>query len=180
MEPLFPGNTGLLKDLAFDLAQRASCLGAKLHPVTYKAIAELLRITNSYYSNLIEGYGTRPIDIERAMRKSFSKNTKTRTLQELSLAHIDVQRLVEARLEAEPQLMPANREFLLWLHRELYQRLPEEFLTVKTESGDRTVRVESGSWRADDVAVGAHVAPTHTSVPEFMKRFETFYDLAKF
>jgi len=180
MEPLIPGNTGPLKDLAFDLAQRASSLGAMLHPLTYKTITELLRITNSYYSNLIEGYGTRPIDIERAMRKSFSKNSKTRMLQELSLAHIEVQRLIEARLKAEPHLMPTNGDFLLWLHQELYERLPKEFLTAKTESGDRTVHVEPGSWRIDDVAVGIHVAPMHASIPEFMNRFESFYDLAKF
>ena len=31
-------------------------------------LAELLRATNTYHSNLIEGHNTRPRDIERALR----------------------------------------------------------------------------------------------------------------
>ncbi|MGH9585460.1 MAG: Fic family protein [Acidobacteriaceae bacterium] len=180
MEPLFPGNVGPLKDLAFDLTKRASSLGAKLHPITHRAIAELLRITNSYYSNLIEGYGTRPIDIERAMRNGFSKNTRTRALQELSLAHIKVQHLVEKRLTTEPELSPSSGDFLLWLHKELYKRLPEEFLKVKSDRGDRELGVKPGEWRNDEVAVGEHVAPAHAAIPNFINRFETFYKLDRF
>ena len=36
------------------------------------AIKDLLKITNSYYSNLIESEGTHPFDIEKAMKKDFS------------------------------------------------------------------------------------------------------------
>ena len=35
------------------------------------AIKDLLKITNSYYSNLIESEGTHPFDIEKAMKKDF-------------------------------------------------------------------------------------------------------------
>ena len=38
------------------------------------AIKDLLKITNSYYSNRIESEGTHPIDIEKAMKKEFSNS----------------------------------------------------------------------------------------------------------
>ncbi|GAB1465777.1 hypothetical protein MASR2M54_12770 [Aliarcobacter cryaerophilus] len=40
------------------------------------AIKDLLKITNSYYSNLIESEGTHPFDIEKAMKKDFSSEKK--------------------------------------------------------------------------------------------------------
>ncbi len=52
------------------------------------AIKNLLKITNSYYSNLIESEGTHPFDIEKAMKKDFSSEKKKKDLQQLSLVHI--------------------------------------------------------------------------------------------
>jgi Fic family protein len=38
-----------------------------LHPRTAVSLAELVRIMNGYYSNLIEGHHAKPRDIERAL-----------------------------------------------------------------------------------------------------------------
>jgi len=36
---------------------------------------------NCYYSNLIEGHNTHPIDIERALRDDYSTDARRRNLQ---------------------------------------------------------------------------------------------------
>jgi hypothetical protein len=69
MEPLLPDVSPELEDMAREVVSRSSALGGQLHPVTRDSVVELLRIINSYYSNLIEGHSTHPIDIERAMRQ---------------------------------------------------------------------------------------------------------------
>jgi hypothetical protein len=40
-------------------------------------LAELVRAMNCYYSNLIEGHTTHPVDIERAMKNDYSGNPET-------------------------------------------------------------------------------------------------------
>jgi len=69
LEPLFlteasrhrPG----LADLAVDLAAASAGLRRSLPLGVLKALADLVRAMNCYYSNLIEGHDTHPIDIER-------------------------------------------------------------------------------------------------------------------
>jgi hypothetical protein len=46
---------------------------------------------NCYYSNLIEGHDTHPIDIERALKNDYSHDTRKRDLQLEAKAHIAVQ-----------------------------------------------------------------------------------------
>ena len=104
MEPLRPSASPELADGARQVVSRSASLAGSLHPVTRKTITEFLRITNSYYSNLIEGHGTHPVDIERAMRKDYSTDPAKRNLQLESLAHIECQRRIEERLEKEPDV----------------------------------------------------------------------------
>lgn len=55
-----------LADGLSEVTRLSTKLASCLHPSTAASLAELLRVTNSYYSNLIEGNVTRPRDIERA------------------------------------------------------------------------------------------------------------------
>ena len=92
MEPMFPEDTsGELEDLAEDLVFKALSLSGSLHPLTRAAIANVLSPMNSYYSNLIEGHDTHPIDIERALNNQFSSSEKQRSLQLEAKAHVEVQ-----------------------------------------------------------------------------------------
>ncbi len=50
------------------LSGATHALGARLHPQSAAGIAELVRLTNCYYSNLIEGHSTTPREIERALQ----------------------------------------------------------------------------------------------------------------
>ena len=176
MEPLFPmDQAGALKELAFDLGQKSAQLGGALHPITRQGVVELLRKMNSYYSNLIEGHNTHPVDIERALQKDYSADPAKRALQIESQAHIEVQVLMEQRLQEDETLKVCSPEFLCWLHAEFYARMPEEFRRVKTRSGGEDW-VKPGQLRECEVEVGRHVAPAFTSLPRFMQRFAQCYE----
>jgi len=60
-----------IADLAAELSAASATLGRQLHSRTAGNLADLVRITNTCYSNLIEGHDTRPRDIERALAGEF-------------------------------------------------------------------------------------------------------------
>ncbi len=55
------------------------------------SLANVVRAMNCYYSNLIEGHDTHPIDIERALKSDYSRDTRKRDLQYEAKAHVTVQ-----------------------------------------------------------------------------------------
>lgn len=86
MEPLLPADPKReLADLAIEVLRKSEALGAQLREPTRSSVADLLRPMNSYYSNLIEGHSTHPIDIERALRADFGGDAKKRQLQQEGL-----------------------------------------------------------------------------------------------
>lgn len=91
IEPLFPRENKSLVDLAIKVYTDATELAGMVHPITRDEIARLLRHINSYYSNRIEGEHTTPADIEKAVKKEFSADDEKKRLQNLSVAHIEVQ-----------------------------------------------------------------------------------------
>src|SRR5438045_8938760 len=68
-------------DLVAELSALSAKLGRSLHPRTAANLAELVRIMNTYYSNLIEGHDTRPRDIERALAGEFDTDQGRRNRQ---------------------------------------------------------------------------------------------------
>jgi Fic family protein len=178
MEPLYPARTDVLEDLARELIAASAKLEGRLAPATLEGMRALLRMINSYYSNLIEGHSTHPIDIERAMREDYSTDQEKRDLQVESRIHIEVQEEIIRRLTEEPNLNVASPEFLFWIHERFYHRMPERLRWVKSESGERAY-VDAGLVRNRHVEVGQHVAPAHETLDSFLKRFSSFYDPAK-
>jgi len=175
MTPLLPEGAEELQDLALTVIQKSAALGNRQHPVTLGSLHELLRIINSYYSNLIEGHNTHPHDIVRAMQQRYDSDPAKRNLQQESVAHIIVQRDMERRLREEPELNVAQNEFLCYLHREFYRNLPEEFRIVKDPDTGRESRVVPGELRDEAVKVGYHVPPDSSSLAGLLHRFEAFY-----
>src|SRR5271163_4545930 len=86
-----------------ELSATAATLGQALHPRTAANLAGVVRITNTYYSNLIEGHNTRPNDIERALAGKFDDDEQRRNLQIEAAAHVRVQAAVD-RMTAENRL----------------------------------------------------------------------------
>jgi len=179
LEPLFPTDrAGELKELAAELLRKSSRLSGTLHPITRRSVVAMLRSMNCYYSNLIEGHNTHPRAIEKALRNDYSSDPALRALQIESKAHIDVQGLLEQRLEREPETDVCSPEFLNWIHREFFERLPAEFRVVKTRSGGED-RVIPGALRQCEVEVARHTPPTFSSLPRFLGRFAEAYGVER-
>ena len=99
MEPMLvpdgsPHKAGL-DDLAVELASRSAGFRHSLPDGVLEPLSDLVRAMNCYYSNLIEGHDTHPVDIERALNSDFSAETKTRNLQLEAKAHISVQQWID-------------------------------------------------------------------------------------
>jgi Fic family protein len=169
--PLFPERADDLQDQALEVIQSSATLGARLHPVTLNTLRELLRIINSYYSNLIEGHSTHPYDIVRAMQQQYDAEPAKRNLQLESVAHISVQKQMEVWLQEEASLNIAGQEFICALHREFFRLLPDEFQVMTNPDTGRQSRVIPGKLRTEPVMVGQHQPPAHDSLGEFMASF---------
>jgi len=144
-------------------------------PQVLQAVKNLLYSVNSYYSNKIESEGTHIIDIERAMQKEYSKDIKTRNLQILSLAHIEVQKECEAYFEEHPKATPYTKEFILGIHKNFYSKEGmEAFLDVSYDGVNE--RLVAGAIRERDVKVSNHVAPSSNNLDSMLNEFEYLYN----
>lgn len=182
MEPLMPAQYGALSDMATDVVQKSAALGGGLHPITTKAVVGLLQLINSYYSNLIEGNSTHPIDIERAMQGDYDTDVTKRNLQLESKAHISLQDALFRMLSDNPKVSVVSEEFILKLHCDFYKQLPKDFRFIDdpAASGGDKLEIIPGSLRDRDVEVGRHVAPTHQALRKFLTRFSNFYNPEQF
>lgn len=168
-EPLLPQrDLGQFRERSRALIKGSLRLGALAHETTRVELRELVRAMNSYYSNRIEGQGTHPRNIERALKKDFSDRPDTARLQRIALAHIEAEKELEERTAAGAN--PLLSSFAIQAHEALYRRLSREDRTTK----DGSV-VEPGQLRDEDVDVGRHVPPAHESVGAFLRRFDEVY-----
>jgi Fic family protein len=177
MEPMLPGSQAELQELAFRIIKVSARAAGHVHPLVFREVSGMLQIINSYYSNLIEGHSTHPIEIERAMRQDYSGEPAKRALQEESLAHISVQQAIERRLEEEPELEITDEAFLRWIHETFYRLMPEEYRYVKDQESGESFEVIPGALRERAVIVGRHVAPEASALARFLERFHQAYRL---
>lgn len=169
-EPLLPSpDQPALLEKAAEISRIATAMTAAAHATTRSTVRELVRSMNSYYSNRIEGQGTHPLNIERALHADFDERPDIARLQRIALAHIEAERELEERVDAGES--PMSSSFLLSAHRALYSRLLEQDRT--TDDGRIVV---PGELRDANVDVGRHVPPDHIALPRFMKRMDECYD----
>ncbi len=167
-----------ITDLIASLTSATERLGHRLHPQTMANLADLVRVMNCYYSNLIEGHNTKPRDIERALANDLDGEETRRNLQVEARAHIHVQRMIDRRYAEGSLPEPASVDFLRFLHRAFYDEAPDSMLLI--EGAGRRFRMEPGAFRTDphhDVAVGRHIPPGSSQVETFMRYFERRYGL---
>lgn len=162
-----------LNDLAVELASRATALRRGLPEGVVSALSRLVRAMNCYYSNLIEGHDTHPVDIERAMNNDYSAEPAKRNLQLEAHAHMAVQQWIdeEKGLVGREYSADGIRE----IHRRFCELLPEELLWVEDPDSKEQVRVRPGSLRDRDVRVGRHIPISPGAQPRFLARFENVY-----
>ncbi len=177
IEPFFPEfNKKELERKAIELVKFSSALGASMPDDTAKQIAELVRMMNSYYSNLIEGNRTTPREIEKALAENFSGDPDKKEKELEHVAHIKVQDEIDIFLNENDPDKICTVHFIKWIHKEFYRHLPKEYRIVKRPDGSVT-SVIPGELRKEDVKVGMHVPPSYESVEEFLERFFEAYQL---
>lgn len=161
-----------LTDLVLTIRTEASQLGRGLHPDSAAELRGMVRIMNSYYSNLIEGHNTRPRDIEAAL-KGAAVEEANRPLAEEAAAHVRVQEWIDLEADAGRLSVPTSQEFIVELHQRFYQARPEELRFMYT--GKRRVEIAPGEYRAEEVEVGRHSPPAAGRIPAFMAHFDMRY-----
>jgi Fic family protein len=176
MEPLLlgegSGRRAELTDLVVELVGKGAGFRRSLPGGIGAALAYLRRTINCYYSNLIEGHDTHPIDIERALKNDYSTDPHKRDLQLEAKAHIAVQRWIDdGNLHAKAATAEALRE----IHRRFCEMLPEDLLWVEEPGTHERVRVVAGELRQRDVQVGRHISISPGAIPRFPSRFEDVY-----
>jgi len=165
-------------DLIAEISAASARLTGALHPRAAASLAQLVRIMNAYYSNLIEGHNTRPADIVRALAGEFAADESRRNLQEEAAAHVRVQARIDELAAAGALPNPTGGEFVHWLHAEFYHNAPHAMLIVRGRDGE--YEMEPGKYRAtaaQDVAVGRHQPPSGPYVADFMRYFSERYRL---
>ena len=176
MEPLLIGEVsrhrGALTDLALELAQRSSGFRRSLPGSLLASLADLVRAMNCYYSNLIEGHDTHPVDIERALKNDYSKDARKRDLQLEAKAHITVQKWIDGGGLTGRAVTSAG---ICEVHRRFCDELPDDLLWVEDPATKERVRVVPGELRRKHVLAGAHTAVSPAALPRFLRRFEEVY-----
>ncbi len=150
------------------VAFNAFSLSSSAPTETLSEIRSLVRSMNSYYSNKIEGQGTHPANIEKALHNDFSARPEVASLQRLALAHIEAEEELEQAVS--DGALPLSSAFAIRAHTALYGRLSPD--DRKTPDGVETI---PGALRTRDVKVGRHLAPSFQSLREFLSVFDEFY-----
>src|SRR5579862_57735 len=175
MEPLLIGDRhrGPLTDLAFELTRKSAGLRRSLPPSLLTSLADLVRAMNCYYSNLIEGHDTHPIDIERALKNDYSQDAHKRDLQLEARAHIAVQEWIDGGALSGRRALTA--EGICEIHSRFCTLLPEDLLWVEDPATEERLRLVPGELRKRDVSVGQLVPISPGALPRFLQRFEQVY-----
>lgn len=180
--PPLPEKQGNISPKLISLADKVWIESAKLtstySPQVLNSIKDLLRITNSYYSNLIESEGTHPIDIERAMKEDFDQDDYKKNLQKLSLVYIDVQKEIESQCDKDT-CKPFSEFFIKKIHKDLYSRVEmKPFLNIEKQDNLETnfITMIPGEIRTQNVKVGRHVAPKFEELPSLFTTYENYYN----
>lgn len=171
MEPLLvtpeSDSYGELIDIAMDLIAKSTALRASLPASIVDSLSALVRTMNCYYSNLIEGHNTHPIDIERAMMEDYSRDKEKRDLQLEARAHVEVQQWLDAgALEGRI----TGPESIKEIHKQFCSLLPPELLILDGEP------VVPGQFRTKFVQVGKHVAISPGAIERFLDRYFAVYE----
>lgn len=162
-----------LSDLALELTAQSTRLRSELPHSVAVALATLVRAMNCYYSNLIEGHDTHPVDIERALANDFSTEPDQRNLQLEAKAHIAVQAWIDEGGLTGGQA--TTEQGICEIHRRFCEHLPPALLVVEDKRTGESLEMVPGAYRSRDVQVGLHVAVSPGAVPRFMRRFEQAY-----
>ena len=175
MEPMLVGqgsrHRAALTDLAVELAGRAAGFRRSLPEGVLTALADLVRAMNCYYSNLIEGHDTHPIDIERALKDTFRPEFLNRIDEIIIFSTLSMEQMeqivdlqmvkVSSRLAEHGlnvQLSPSARS---WLAEEGYDPAfgarPLQRALQKYVESPLSVKILRGEFQEGDTIIVDHL-----------------------
>lgn len=166
--PTFPAE--ILK-LAEAVPFQAGKLTGMIAPQTAARVGGLLRVTSSFYSNLIEGQFTEPVKLAPSAPKRSRKQ-----LSELAMTHIGAQESFERAFEIyseAPWSAAFDSGFISRVHRRLFDGATQDQLRLTDGS-----LLVPGQLRGDagkDVMVGNHAAPSCAAVIPMLSRMQQVY-----
>jgi Fic family protein len=174
LEPIWPspGFPPSILRTAESLSFRAGRLTGLLPAQTAARIGDLMRITNSYYSNLIEGQFTEPATLSARVPRRDPK-----ALRELAESHIGVQDLLERVLTRSKTGAPWDVFFSKGLVSHVHRRLFTGASDDELRLGDGRLLVPGQLRDAaqHNVLVGDHAAPAWESVTPMLTRLQQVY-----
>lgn len=140
---------------------------------TADRIAQLLQLTNSFYSNLIEGQYTEPKVIEQKARIKRS----AKQLTEIATSHVHLQRALERIIDRDagpewPRLFSISLVSLT--HRGLFRDASEQELKIEGLEAPM-VPGELRDIAQLNVSVGQHDAPAFQAVRPMLERMQVVY-----
>ena len=175
LEPVWPspGFPASIVRTAESLSFRAGKLTGLLPENTAVRIGGLMRITNSYYSNLIEGQFTEPATLSARVPRRDAKE-----LRELAESHIGVQELLERAVRRQksseaPWSVFFAPEVISIIHRRLFTGASDEDLQLS--DGRLLIPGQLRDTAHRNVLVGDHAAPAWESVIPMLKRLQQVY-----
>ncbi len=176
MEPMKISETsrhrGVLTDLSVELAAHSTGFRRSLPEGVLSALADLVRGMNCYYSNLIEGHDTHPVDIERALKNDYSENADQRNLQLEAKAHVSVQQWID---DGGLAGRTVSVDGICGIHKRFGDLLPDELLWVTDPETEERMKAIPGALRERDVKVGDHIAVSPGTLSRFLAKFEQTY-----
>jgi Fic family protein len=156
------------------LPAKAAFLAGRVAPETAYRLAELLRVTNTYYSNLIEGQYTEPAAMQLAQT---APKRERKLLKDLAVKHMEVQMLFERALNWHPIEFKDtfSPQLICAVHRRLFS---------ETDEGNRRLAdgrsLAPGVLRScpdDEVVVGHHVAPAASAVLSILSHLQNGFGM---
>ena len=163
--------------LADALPRKTQFLAGRLPTQTSARLGRLLQITNTYYSNLIEGQYTEPADMQRAQTAPIKER---KLLKSLAVEHMAVQALFERTLRQRGPIGWTGMfapEMVSTLHNRLFRGTTDAERTL----ADGSI-MESGVLRSvtgQNVIVGNHDAPDASSVEIMLRHLQTGFGSQK-
>lgn len=175
LEPLLPGE-GRYPPSLLASAEQLPFLAGKLSSLlpheTTERLGRLLRVTNTYYSNLIEGQHTEP-----AILAASSQRKSPKALKQLSVEHMFAQEGLEALiLQRKADIGWADMfspGLVARVHERLFKNAAEDERRLEDGSFLQPGQMRSECGRI--IRVGGHTAPVPDAVGAMMKRMQDRY-----
>lgn len=174
LEPLLPSQIpSSILTLAEQLPFQAGKLAGMLPAETAACVVGLLRVTSSFYSNLIEGQFTEPLSLApRAPRRS------RKELTAMAQTHVRVQDLLERVITRHVSVSaPWSDLFAPGLVSLIHHRLFKNASEAELRLADSSMLVPGQLRDAAevDVSVGGHAAPAWSAVTPMLVRMQNVY-----